>query len=194
MRVAFGGGRPLRAVSKTLSPGWAGRAGLRVGLALLLALPLLGSQCRLRNEPTEPQAWARIVRVTYTRPPEFVNPAWCSESGRLDVRTLSFGVNQSFEADSVTLGPPDVYVWDRSLGDRRFVEGAWVEMRFTEICVPKSEEEPGAPGMCWTGERLEPEVEVPPGYRLEREVVPYAPCSEAGLKKQSTLRIRIVRE
>lgn len=170
---------------------------LRVGTVLLLVLPLVGGKCRLRNEPTVPQAWARILRVTYTRPPEFVNPAWCSEFGRLRFRTLEVwsgaGRRLSVGADSVTLGPPDVYVWDRSLEGRRIAEGHWTEMIFAEVCVPN---EPGVGLACWTGENLDVEVEVPPGYRLEREIAVYLPhCSDTGpLKQETVLRLRLVRE
>lgn len=54
--------------AQTLSPG---RAGLRVGLAVLLALPLLGSQCRLRlrNEPTEPKPVKYRTMEVFYEPP-----------------------------------------------------------------------------------------------------------------------------
>jgi len=164
---------------------------LRLGLAGLVGLLALGGKCRLWT-PTGPQVWARLVRVTYTRPAELVyyypeEPRGCPyRTSPNNVLVFAAGAG-AFPPDEVHLGPPDVLVWHRSLGDRRFVEGAWIEMNFSEGCAPAD---------CdpHTGYNLEPEVEVPPGYRLEREVVVYAPCGAGPVwPGGSYLRLRIVR-
>jgi len=162
---------------------------LRLGLAGLVGLLALGGKCRLRETPTAPQVWARLVRVTYTRPAElayYYDPVlgrWMPCPYRDSPNNvLSLGVRpeDNLRPDEIHLGPPDVLVWHRSLGDRRFARE--IRMLFDEGCAP-------AGCGTWTGHNLEPEVEVPPGYRVEREVVesPY-PCGG------SYLRLRLVRE
>jgi len=160
---------------------------LRLGLAGLVGLLALGGKCRLFTQPDPPTA--RLVRVTYTRPAEIINPAWCSEWGRSspnNVLSLGEMPEDNLRPDEIHLGPPDVLVWHRSLGDRRFARE--ITMGFTEPCVPQGV-------FCLTGHNLEPEVEVPPGYRVEREVVESYPCGGWGyMARHSYLRLRLVRE